>query len=113
MIFEGDSWDEVRKIACEEITNVMDWLINVASSEFTVGTTMRVLGVMFDYRLHVSSIVKKKIHAQRKISSDLSQAELLYLDQFFVLYYAAGTWLNEVLQEKLLSIAIVFRKKRK
>ena len=77
LIFEGDSWDEVCKMASEETTNVMDWLqdigmvvnsskteamyfskhdqdglkINVASSEITVGTTMRVLGVMFDSRL--------------------------------------------------------------
>ena len=71
MIFEQDSWDEACKMASVETTNVMDWLqdigmvvnsskteamyfskygqdglkINVASSEITVGTTMRVLGV--------------------------------------------------------------------
>jgi hypothetical protein len=92
---------------------------------------MRVLGVMFDSRLawenhvlHVSSTVKKKMHALRKISSDLSQAELLNIANgsiFSVLYYAAGTWLNEALQEKLLkrlkvlsnaTLQIVFGKKR-
>ena len=74
LIFEGDSWDEACKMASVETTNVMDWLqdigmvvnsskteamyfskhdqdglkINVASSEITVGKTMRVLGVTFD-----------------------------------------------------------------
>ena len=76
------------------------------------------------YILHVSSIVKKKIHALINISSDLSQAELLNIAHgsiFSVLYYAAGTWLNEALQEKLLkrlkvlsnaTLQIVFGKKR-
>ena len=86
--------------------------INVASSESTVGTTMRVLGALFDSRLswenhvlHVSSTVKKKIYALIKISSDLSQAELLNIAHgsiFSVLYDATGTWLNESLQEELL-----------
>jgi hypothetical protein len=48
--------------------------IKVASSEIQVGTTMRVLGVMFDTKLswrsnitHISNIVKKKIDTLRKI----------------------------------------------
>ena len=56
--------------------------INVASSEITVDTRMRVLGVMFDSSLswenHILfSIVNKKMHALKKISSHLSQAELV------------------------------------
>jgi hypothetical protein len=91
LVFEGDSWDEVCKIASTETTCVMDWLqdvgmvvnslkteamyfskydqvglkIQVASSEIQVGTTMGVLGVMFDSKLfwgshmtHISNIVK-------------------------------------------------------
>ena len=53
--------------------------------------------------LCVSSIVKKKINALRKISLDISQAELLNIahgSNFSVLHYAACTWLNEALQEK-------------
>ena len=85
-----------------------------------VGTTMRVLGVMFDSRLswenhilHVSSIVKKKKHALRKLSSDICQAELLNIAHgsfSSVLYFAAGTWLNEALQKKLLKRLEVFLK---
>ena len=70
---------------------------------------MRVLGVIFHSKLswenhifHVSSIIQNKIHALRKISSYLSQAELLNIAHgsiFSVLYYAADTWLNEALQE--------------
>ena len=74
LVFEGDSWDEVCKIASTETTCVMDWLqdvgmvvnslkteamyfskydqvglkIQVASSEIQFDTTMRALGVMFD-----------------------------------------------------------------
>ena len=157
LIFEGDSWDEVCKIASTETTCVMDWLqdvgmvvnslkteamyfskhdqvglkIQVASSEIQVGTTMRVLGVMFDSKLswgshitHISNIVKKKIHALRKISTDLNPSELLGIAHgsiYSVLYYAAGTWLNGGLQEKHLrrlkvlsnsTLQIVFGKRR-
>ena len=78
LIFEGDSWDEVCKMASEETTNVMDWLqdigmvvnsskteamyfskhdqdglkINVASSEITVDTTMRVLELCLTLDFH-------------------------------------------------------------
>ena len=65
---------------------------------------MRVLGVMFDLKLswekhivHDSNIVKKKIHTLRQILSDLNQSELLGIAHgliYYVLYYAAGTWLN-------------------
>jgi hypothetical protein len=77
LFFEGDSWDEVCKIASTETICVMDWLqdvsmvvkslkleamyfskydqvglkIQVASIEIQVGTTMRVLGVIFDSKL--------------------------------------------------------------
>ena len=157
LIFEGDSWDEVCQIASRETTNVVDWLqdigmvvnslkteaiyfskheevgleIEVASSKIQVGTTMRVLEVMFDSKLswenhivHVCNIVKKKIHALRRISSDLSQSELLSIAHgsiYSVLYYAAGTWLNEGLKEKYLrqlkvlsnsTLQIVFGKRR-
>ena len=157
LIFEGDSWDEVCKIASEETTNVVNWLQNigmvvnsskteaiyfskheqnglemeVASSKIEVGTTMRVLGVMFDSKLswenhivHVCNIVKKKIYALRRISSDLNQAELLNIAHgsiYSVLYYAAGTWLNEGLKEKFVrrlkvlsnsTLQIVFGKRR-
>ena len=50
--------------------------IEVGSIKIQVGTSMRVLGVMFDSKLswekhivHVSNKVKKKIHALRRISS--------------------------------------------
>ena len=56
---------------------------------------MSVLGVMIDsrlswenHKLHVSSIVKKKIHALRKISSDLSQAELLNIAHGSIFLYS-------------------------
>ena len=157
LVFEGDSWDEVCKIASTETTCVMDWLqdvgmvvnslkteamyfskhdqvglkIKVASSEIQVGTTMRVLGVMFDSKLswgshitHISNIVKKKIHALRKISTELNPSELLCIAHgpiYSVLYYAAGTWLNGGLQEKHLrrlkvlsnsTLQIVFGRRR-
>jgi hypothetical protein len=77
LVFEGDSWDEVCKIASTETTCVMDWLqdvrmvvnslkteamyfskcdqvglkIQVAPSEIQIGTTMRVIGVMFESKL--------------------------------------------------------------
>ena len=92
---------------------------------------MRVLGVMFDSKLswenhvvHVCNTVKKKIHALRRISSDLSQRELLSIAHgsiYSVLYYAAGTWLNEGLKERFLkrlkvlsnsTLQIVFGKRR-
>jgi hypothetical protein len=84
----------------------------VASSEIQVGSTMRVLGKMFDSKLswgshitHISNIVKKKIFALRNISTDLNPSELLGIAHgsiYSVLYYAAGTWLNGGLQEKYL-----------
>jgi hypothetical protein len=79
--------------------------IQLASSEIQVGTTMRVLGVMFDSKLswgshitNISNFVRKKIHALRKISTDLNPSELLGIAHgsiYSVLYYAAGTWLKE------------------
>jgi hypothetical protein len=57
------------------------------------------------YINHVSSIVKKKIHALRKISSDLDQFELLNIAHgsiYSVLYYAAGTWLKKSFQDKFI-----------
>jgi hypothetical protein len=109
LIFEGDIWEKVCKIATTQTTCVMDWLragmvvyslkteamyffkhdqvgfkIQVASGEIHVGTTMRVLGVIFDSKLsweshitHISNIVKKKIHTLWKISPDLNPSELL------------------------------------
>jgi hypothetical protein len=80
--------------------------ILVATSEIQVLTTMRVLGVMFDSKLswgESHNIVKKKIRALRKISTDFNPSELLsncHGSIHSVLYYAADTWLNEVLQEK-------------
>ena len=92
---------------------------------------MRVWGVMFDSKLswenhvvHVCSIVKRKIYALRRISSDLNQSELLSIAHgsiYSVMYYAAGTWLNEGLQEKFVrklkvlsnsTLQIVFGKRR-
>ena len=72
---------------------------------------MRVLGVMFDWKLsweahivHVFNIVKKQIHALRRISSDLNQSELISIAHGSIysvlLYYAAGTWLNGGLHKK-------------
>jgi len=105
--------------------------IEVASYKIKVGTTMRVLGVMFDSKLewenhvlHVCNTMKKKIYALRRISSDLSQAELLSIAHgsiYSVLYYAAGTWLNGGLKEKFIrklkvlsnsTLQIVFGKRR-
>ena len=64
----------------------------------------KVFVVMFDLKffwekhiVHVSNIVKKKIHALGRISPDLNQSELLTIPHesiYSVLYYAAGTWLN-------------------
>jgi hypothetical protein len=48
-------------------------------------------------------VVKKKIHALGKISTDLNPSELLgiaHVSIYSVLHYAAGTWLNLDLQEK-------------
>jgi hypothetical protein len=73
---------------------------------------------------HVSSIVKKKIHALRKVSSDLDQFEQFNIAHgsiHSVLHYAAGTWLNKGLQDKFIrrlkvpsnaTLQIVFGKKR-
>jgi hypothetical protein len=70
------------------------------------------------------NIVKKKIHALRNILTDLNPSELLGIAHgsiYSVLHYVAGTWLNEVLQEKYLSrlkvlsnsmLQIVFGKRR-
>jgi hypothetical protein len=84
--------------------------IQVASSEIQVGTTMRVLGVIFGSKLswgshitHFSNIVKKKIHALRKISTDLNPFKLLGIAHgsiYSLLSYVAGTWLNGGLEEK-------------
>ncbi len=72
-----------------------------------------------------SNIVKKKILALRKISTDLNPSELLGIAHGSinsVLYYAAGTWLNGGLQEKHLrrlkvlsnpTLQIVFGKRNK
>ena len=74
--------------------------------------------------VHVSIIVKKKIHALRRISSDLNQSELLSIAHesiYSVLYYAAGSWLNGGLHKKIVkrlkvlsnsTLQIVFGKKR-
>ena len=69
------------------------------------------LRVTFDSKLswdkhivHVSNIMKKKIHALRRILSDLNQSELLSIAHgsiSSVLYYAAGTWLNGGLHKKI------------
>ena len=106
-------------------------IIDVANCEIKVGKTMRVLGVTFDSKLswesHIDKIslsVKKKIHALRKLSTDLNQPELLNIAHgsiYSILYYAAGTWLNNGLHEKLLcslivlsnaTLRIVFNKKK-
>ena len=57
--------------------------IQVASSEMQVGTTMRVIGIMFNSKLswgfritHISNMVKKKMHTIRKISTDLNPSKL-------------------------------------
>jgi hypothetical protein len=90
-----------------------------------------VLGVMFDSKLsrgshitHISKIVKKKIHDLRQFSTDFIPSKLLGIDCssiFSILCYAAGTWLNGDLQEKLFSrlkvlsnstLQIVLRKRR-
>jgi hypothetical protein len=75
--------------------------IQVASSEIQVGTTMRVLGVMFNSKIswgshitHIFNIVKKKIQALRNISTDLKSSKLLGIAHGSInpkLYYAVGT----------------------
>jgi hypothetical protein len=72
---------------------------------------MRVLGVIFDCKMsweahinNISSNIKKKIHALRKMSSDLNHSGRLSVahgSNYSVLYYAAGTWLNDHLSIKL------------
>ncbi len=81
----------------------------MASSEIQVGTTMRVLEVMFDSKLsweshitHISHIIKKETQTLRKISTDLNLSELLVIAHqsiYSLLYYAAGTRLNGGLQK--------------
>jgi hypothetical protein len=51
--------------------------VDVSSCKIKVGKTMRVLGVILDFKMsweahinNISSNIKKKIHALRKISSD-------------------------------------------
>jgi hypothetical protein len=109
----------------------IELIIDVANCQIKVGKTMRVLGVTFDSKLswesHIDRIslsVKKKIHALRRLSTDLKQPELLNLAHgsiYSILYYAAGTWLNKGLHEKLLcrlkvlsnaTLRIVFNKKK-
>jgi hypothetical protein len=73
--------------------------IQVASSDIQVGTSTRVLGVIFDSKLswgshitHISNIVKQKIHIFRNISTDLNPYKLLGIAHgsiYSVLYYAA------------------------
>ena len=88
-----------------------DLEVDVSSCKIKVGKTMRVLGVIFDSKMsweaHINNIasnIKKKIHALRKISSDLNHSERLSVAHgsiYSVLYYAAGTWLNDHLSIKL------------
>ena len=76
-----------------------------------VGTSMRVLGVMFDSKLswekhivNVSNIMEKKIHALISTLSDLNQSELLSIAHgsiYSLLYSATGTWLNGGLHKKI------------
>jgi hypothetical protein len=85
--------------------------VDVSSCKIKVGKTMRVLGVIFDSKMsweahinNISSNIKNKIHALRKISSDLNHSEHLSVAHgsiYSVLYYAAGTWLNDHLHIKL------------
>jgi hypothetical protein len=84
--------------------------IQVTSSEIQVGATIKVLRVIFDYKLswrshitHISNIVKKKKHTLRKISTDLNPLDLLGIAHgsiYSELYYATCTWLNGGLKEK-------------
>ncbi len=85
--------------------------VDVSSCKIKVGKTMRVLGVIFVSKMsweahinNISSNIKKKIHALRKISSDLNHSECLSVAHgsiYSVLYYAVGTWLNDNLSIKL------------
>jgi hypothetical protein len=57
------------------------------------------------HKFHLYLIIKKKIYALGKISTDLNPSELLGIAHgsiCSVLYYAAGTRLNRGLQEKYL-----------
>ena len=75
----------------------------MGSIQIQVGTLMRALGVMFDPKLswekhivHVSNIVK--IHALRRISSDLNQSKLVnnaHRSIYSVLYHTSGISFKE------------------
>jgi hypothetical protein len=55
------------------------------------------------HKTHIFNIVKKKIPALRKITTDLYPSELFGIAHgsiYSVLHYAAGTWQNGDLQEK-------------
>jgi hypothetical protein len=85
--------------------------VELSSCKIKVGKTMRDFGVIFDTKMsweahinNISSNIKKKIHALRKISSDLYHSVCLGVADgyiYSVLYYAAGTWLNDHLSIKL------------
>ena len=85
--------------------------VELSSCKIKVGKTMRDFGVIFDTKMsweahinNISSNIKKKIHALRKISSDLYHSVCLGVAHgyiYSVLYYAAGTWLNDHLSIKL------------
>jgi hypothetical protein len=96
LIFDGGSWSDVSQTAGTETTKVVELLtesiyfskedqnleVNVSSWKIQVGKTLRVLGVIFDSKMSLEadinkifSNIKKKIHALRKISSDLNHSE--------------------------------------
>ena len=89
-------------------------------SKFKLEKQRAFFGVIFDSKMSgeadinkIFSNIKKKIHALRKISSDLNHSERLSVAHgsiYSVLYYAAGTWLNDHLSiklKKILNIIII------
>ncbi len=102
LIFDGGSWSDVSQTARTKTTKTesiyfskrdQNLEVDVSSCKIKVVKTMRVLGVIFDSKMsweahinNISSNIKKKINALRKISSDLHHSKRSRCDvrQFFL-----------------------------